>query len=400
MVSSQKKYILFDDQSWQQLLPLTFTRPLAEIRVGILTIREKWEKYLKNSCSHLTQDYLQQKYSLQSGEVNLLINGSVLPTPALVSDIESLNDNEALISGDHLIAVRLKNNEINGFNYQQTDSYKKINFDQDYFKLQHPWEIFEQNGNAIKADYELLTKGRTSEDFIHNNHILHPENIFVEKGAKIDFVTINATSGPVYIGKDAEVMEGSIIRGPFALCDHSSLKLGAKVYGPTTIGPHSKVGGEVNNSVIFAYSNKAHDGFLGNSVVGEWCNIGADSNTSNLKNNYAKVKLWNYQTERFVDTGLQFCGLIMGDHSKCAINTMFNTGTVVGVSSNIFGSGFPRAFIPSFSWGGAGGFTTYKLQKAFEVAEIVMKRRNMVLSEEDKKILENVFHTTASYRKN
>ncbi len=400
MASSQKKYILFDDQSWQQMLPLTFTRPVAEIRIGILTIREKWEKYLKNSCSYLTQDYLQQKYNIQPGEVNLLINGSVIPTPALVSEIENLKDNEALTSGEHLIAVRLKDTDINRFNYQQTGSFKKIKFRQNYVKLQHPWEIFEQNGYAINADYELLTKGRTSEDFIHNNNILHPENIFVEKGAKLDFVTINATNGPVYIGKDTEVMEGSIIRGPFALCDHSSLKLGAKIYGPTTIGPHSKVGGEVNNSVFFAYSNKAHDGFLGNSVIAEWCNIGADSNTSNLKNNYAKVKVWDYQTEQFKDTGLQFCGLIMGDHSKCAINTMFNTGTVVGVSSNIFGSGFPRSFIPSFSWGGASGFTTYNLPKAFEVAEIVMKRRNLAFSDEDKKILETVFQKTASYRKN
>jgi UDP-N-acetylglucosamine diphosphorylase/glucosamine-1-phosphate N-acetyltransferase len=400
MATSQKQYILFDDQSWQQLLPLTFTRPVAEIRIGILTIREKWERHINSTFSYLTQDYLQQKFNLNTGENNLLINGSVLPNPAIISEIERLNDGEALISGNDLIAIQLKKSQINEFHQLNINSFKTINFQDEYFKLQHPWDIFEQNGRAIKEDFELLTKGRTSEEFIYNNNILHPENIFVEKGAKLDFVTINATSGPVYIGKDTEVMEGSIIRGPFALCDHSSVKLGAKIYGPTTIGPHSKVGGEVNNTVIFAYSNKAHDGFLGNSVIGEWCNIGADSNTSNLKNNYATVKLWNYNSEHFEDTSLQFCGLIMGDHSKCGINTMFNTGTVIGVSANIFGSGFPRNFIPSFSWGGASGFTTYRLSKAFEVAEKVMNRRNIELSEADKKILETVFQKTDIYRKN
>jgi len=225
------------------------------------------------------------------------------------------------------------------------------------------------------------------------------EHIFVEEGAKVECAILNASTGPIYIGKDAEIMEGAIVRGPLALCEHAALKMGAKIYGPTTIGPHSKVGGEVNNSVIIGYSNKGHDGFLGNSVLGEWCNIGADSNNSNLKNNYAEVKLWNYPQERFVNTGLTFCGLIMGDHSKCGINTMFNTGTVVGVNANIFGSGFPRNFVASFSWGGAAGFTTYKTADAFEVAARVFDRRGMVFNETEQEILQHVFEITAKYRK-
>ena len=230
-------------------------------------------------------------------------------------------------------------------------------------------------------------------------NLIAQENIFAEEGFKGEFATINASTGPVYLGKDSEIMEGSIVRGPFALCDHSTLKMGAKIYGPTTIGPNSKAGGEINNSVIFGNSNKGHDGFLGNSVLGEWCNIGADSNNSNLKNNYAIVKLWSYKEEKFIDTALQFCGLIMGDHSKCGINTMFNTGTVVGVSANIFGTGFPRNFIPSFSWGGAHGLSTFTLPKALDVAEKVMSRRNLPLDDKDKSILMAIFEKTDKYRR-
>jgi UDP-N-acetylglucosamine diphosphorylase/glucosamine-1-phosphate N-acetyltransferase len=265
--------------------------------------------------------------------------------------------------------------------------------------IENPWDIFSKNGDAIKSDFELVTKGRKSLALSSTNQVIAAENIFVEEGAVVECAILNASTGPIYIGKDAEIMEGSIVRGPFSLGEHSALKLGAKIYGPTTIGPHSKVGGEVNNSVIFGFSNKAHDGFLGNSVLGEWCNIGADSNNSNLKNNYAEVKLWNYNKERFVGTGLTFCGLIMGDHSKCGINTMFNTGTVVGVNANIFGSGFPRNFVASFSWGGAAGFTTYKLKDAFEVASKVFERRSMVFDETEQEILTHVFELTEKYRK-
>jgi UDP-N-acetylglucosamine diphosphorylase/glucosamine-1-phosphate N-acetyltransferase len=261
-----------------------------------------------------------------------------------------------------------------------------------------PWDIFSKNGQAIKDDYELVTKGRKSQPLSATNQVLG-DQVFVEEGAKVECAILNSTTGPIYIGKDAEIMEGSVVRGPLAMCDHSVLKLSTKIYGPTTVGPYSKVGGEVNNSVIFACSNKGHDGFLGNSVLGEWCNIGADSNNSNLKNNYAEVKLWNYTQERFVNTGLQFCGLIMGDHSKCGINTMFNTGTVVGVNANIFGSGFPRNFVPSFSWGGAAGFTTYKLRDAFDVAARVFERRGMVFNEMEQEILTKVFELTEKYRK-
>ena len=261
-----------------------------------------------------------------------------------------------------------------------------------------PWDIFAKNGQAIKDDFAFITRDRKSQQLSSTNQVLG-DNIFVEEGAKVECCILNTTTGPIYIGKDAEIMEGSVIRGPFVLGDHATVKLAAKIYGPTTVGPHSRVGGEVNNSVIFAYSNKGHDGFLGNSVLGEWCNIGADSNNSNLKNNYAEVKLWNYSQERFVGTGLQFCGLIMGDHSKCGINTMFNTGTVVGVNANIFGSGFPRNFVPSFSWGGASGFTTYKLRDAFEVASKVLERREKVFDDIEKEILEKVFELTEKYRK-
>ena len=256
-----------------------------------------------------------------------------------------------------------------------------------------------KNGEAIKQDFELITKGRDSQIISESINIINPDQVFIEEGAKLEFVTLNASSGPIYIGKDTEIMEGSNIRGPFALCEYATVKLGAKIYGPTTIGPHCKVGGEVNNSVLFGYSNKGHDGFLGNSVLGEWCNLGADTNNSNLKNNYAEVRLWDYNTEGFAKTGLQFCGLMMGDHSKCGINTMFNTGTVVGVSANIFGSGFPRNFIPSFSWGGNGGFTTYLTKKAFEVANIVMARRDIEFTEQDAAILEHVFEEAKKYRR-
>ena len=265
-------------------------------------------------------------------------------------------------------------------------------------KVETTWDIFSKNGAAIKADFDLITKNRTSAPIPEKTVAFNSEAIFIEEGAKLPLCVLNATDGPIYIGKNAEIMEGSMVRGPFALCEESTLKMGTKIYGSTTVGPHSKVGGEVNNSVFFGYSNKGHDGFLGNSVIGEWCNLGADTNNSNLKNNYAEVRLWSYETENFAKTGLQFCGLMMGDHSKCGINTMFNTGTVVGVSANIFGSGFPRNFIPSFSWGGAKGFTTYLTSKAFEVAKVVMLRRGIELSEQESAILEHVFELSAAYR--
>lgn len=342
-------YILFDDNVRINLLPLTFTRPVADIRIGILTIREKWEKILKAKTSTKTETYLSKKFPLKIESDNIWINGSVCPNEALIEEIKKIKTNQALISSSIVIACKMSDNRV--FDANQIDSFEKVQSQSKYTSVENLWDIFSKNEEALISDFTLITKGRKSQLISKTNKVINRENIFLEEGAKVECTILNASTGPIYIGKDTEIMEGSIVRGPFSLGEHSTLKLGAKIYGATTIGPHSKVGGEVNNSVIFGFTNKAHDGFLGNSVLGEWCNIGADSNNSNLKNNYAPVKLWNYEKERFINTGLTFCGLIMGDHSKCAINSMFNTGTVVGVSANIFGAGFPRNFVPSFSWG-------------------------------------------------
>lgn len=391
-------YILFDDKSWQNLLPLTFTKPVGEIRTGILTLKEKWEKMLQSPVSYKTEDYLSEKYTIKVATENILINGSVIPNKNLIEEIQQLDTNKALVAGKKILALKINKDQLPNFNPFSIESFEKKNFSSEFISIEWPWDIFKLNEINIKTDFNLITKNKKSKPLSNSNNILAEENIFIEEGAKIEFATLNASEGPIYIGKNTEIMEGSIIRGPFALCEHAVVKIGAKIYGPTTIGPYSKVGGEINNAVIIGYSNKAHDGFLGNSVIGEWCNLGADTNNSNLKNNYTEVRLWNYEKERFIKTGLQFCGLIMGDHSKCAINTMFNTGTVIGVNANIFGGGFPRNFIPSFSWGGAQGFTIYGLDKAFEVAEKVMERRNKILDDKEKKILSYIFEKTSKYR--
>jgi len=388
-------YILFDGNVRNQLLPFTFTRPVADIRIGILTIREKWEHLLGFTTSTVTEDYLSDKYPFVELEKNILINASFLPSENLANIVKGLEENQAVFFEDEPIAFFASEGQEVDFETFDVIQYAY----NDVLRIEHTWDIFSKNAEAIKRDFEMLTEGRESEPIPEGIWAKNPENIFIEEGSSIEFCTLNASEGPIYIGKDAEIMEGALVRGPFALCQHATLKMGAKIYSGTTIGPHSKVGGEVSNSIIFGYSNKGHDGFLGNSVLGEWCNLGADTNNSNLKNNYAEVRLWDYETKRFAKTGLQFCGLMMGDHSKCGINTMFNTGTVVGVSANIFGSGFPRNFIPSFSWGGSGGFTTYKTDKAFEVAKVVMSRRKVELSEMDIKILEHVFEETSAWRK-
>ena len=387
-------YILFDDNTRCRLLPLTFTRPVADIRIGILTIREKWEKMLATKTSTQTIDYLSKKYPLEPAidTDNSWLNGAVCPNYKLIEEIKSLKPNQALFASNILIAANTGNDK--NFDFRLTDGFIKFESHAKAMRVENSWDIFSKNGEAIIADYELITTDRKSFALSPTNQVIDVENIFIEEGANVECAILNASTGPIYIGKDAEIMEGAIIRGPFALCEHSTLKIGAKIYGPTTIGPHCKIGGEINNSVIFGFSNKAHDGFLGNSVLGEWCNIGADTNNSNLKNNYSEVKLWNYEIENFVNTGLVFCGLIMGDHSKCGINTMFNTGTVVGVNANIFGAGFPQNFIPSFSWGGATGFTTYKLKEAIEVASRVFARRGLVFNEIEKEILTHIFEAT------
>ncbi|MCR9154527.1 MAG: GlmU family protein [Bacteroidetes bacterium] len=387
--------IFFDDANRDHLLPLTFTRPSAKLRCGILNLEEKWLKRLPDNLaySYLTEDYLAKKFPLVETDTNLYINPAVCPTQQLMDAVLSLGASETLMKGEIIIASRTKAALLDA-NEQDTEV---LDFEGDFNYISRPYHLFQYNGAELELDYKLLTDGRQSASISETNTIIG-DDVFVEEGAFVEAAVLNAKSGPIYIGKDATVMEGSVVRGPFALCDHSTLKLSAKIYGPTTIGPHCKVGGEVNNSLLLGYSNKGHDGFLGNSVIGEWCNIGADSNNSNLKNNYEEVKLWDYVEGRFAKTGLQFCGLVMGDHSKCGINTMFNTGTVVGVSANIYGGGFPRNFISSFAWGGSGGFTEYRFDKAMKTAALVMERRGIELDEVERDILQVVFDKTASYR--
>jgi UDP-N-acetylglucosamine diphosphorylase/glucosamine-1-phosphate N-acetyltransferase len=388
-------YILFDGTVRNALLPFTFTRPVADIRVGILTIREKWEKHLGSTTTTLTVEYLSDKFPMVEMEENVMINASFLPNDILVEMVRSLEKNQAIFQVDEVIAFYTNDSQ----EEVDFDTYEIIEFNEECIRIEHTWDIFQKNDAALREDFELISDDRKSQPIPKSVNVISSENIFIEEGAKLEFVTLNASTGPIYIGKNAEIMEGSVIRGPFALCESGKVKLASKVYGATTVGPHSVIGGEVNNSVLFGYSNKGHDGFLGNSVLGEWCNMGADSNNSNLKNNYEEVRLWSYETEGFARTGLQFCGLMMGDHSKCGINTMFNTGTVVGVNANIFGAGFPRNFVPSFSWGGASGFTTYLTSKAFQTAKIVMARRQVEFTDEDAAILEHVFEITKKYRK-
>jgi UDP-N-acetylglucosamine diphosphorylase/glucosamine-1-phosphate N-acetyltransferase len=382
--------ILFDDAQVRHLSPFSFTRPAALIRCGILTIAEKWEHIAGHPVSFHAQAHLSPRFPLILKQDNLFVNGRLLPELEVISAIRLLDINQGLWHNGVLIAYRAAT--------EDSSALEPIEYTGPVLMLDRIHQIFTLNHAQIRADFELLTKGRASRQLSKTNIVIGDHPVFLEEGAKAEASIFNTTEGPIYLGKDSEVMEGCMIRGPFALCEHSGVKMGAKIYNGTTIGPHSKVGGEVSNSVIFGYSNKGHDGFLGNSVLGEWCNLGADTNNSNLKNNYEPVKLWNYVTANFEKTGLQFCGLFMGDHSKCGINTMFNTGTVVGVFANIFGSGFPRNFIPSFSWGGPNGFETYAPKKAFQTAEIVMQRRNLQLSEQEKDILNYIFNEETIYR--
>ena len=387
-------YILFDGTVRNALLPFTFTRPVADIRIGIFTIREKWENYLKSTTTTITEEYLSEKYPMVEMEENVLINASFLPNMELVAMVTELTENQAIFYGEEVIAFYSKDTQ------EEVDfsSYEAIEYQGEILRIENTWDIFSKNAEALQADFDFITEDRKSQPISKTNTVINADNIFLEEGAKVECSILNATDGPIYIGANAEVMEGCMIRGGFALGEHSIVKMGAKIYGATTVGPHSRIGGEVNNSVLFAYSNKGHDGFLGNSVLGEWCNLGADTNNSNLKNNYDEVRLWSYETEGFAKTGLQFCGLMMGDHSKCGINSMFNTGTVVGVSANIFGSGFPRNFVPSYSWGGASGFTTYLPKKAFETAKIMMSRRGVEFDAQEEAILNHVFEETKKWR--
>ncbi len=379
--------ILFDtDPNWKNLLPLTFTRPISEIRIGALTIKQKWENWLKTNGSYLTQPYLQKKYPLVENTESLLINSTVCPTNNLVEFIVKLKANQLLSYNGEIIAFVGTKNDLDDLS-----GFENIEITIPLLTVKNVWDIFQKNGEAIKLDLEILCANRKSQPLSKSVTVIGDKNlVFLEEGAKAEACILNTTTGPIYLDKDSEIMEGSVVRGPFVLGEHSALKLCTKIYGATTIGPHSKVGGEVNNSVIFGYSNKAHDGFLGNSVVGEWCNLGADTNNSNLKNNYGSVKLYNYLHKKSVDTGLQFCGLIMGDYSKTGINTMLNTGTVVGVGANIFGGDFPPTQIPNFSWGGAQGFDNYQLEKLFETSEKVYERRGLVFTNIEKELLSEI----------
>jgi len=392
-------YILFDSATRNNLLPLTFTRPVADLRIGILTIREKWEFLLGEKTSTLTEPYLSTKFPLVKAKSNILINGSVCPNRNIVKEVVSLKPGQTLVRDETIIAMALTAESLETFDGETGSEIQTIANESDFIKIDNTWDLFHYNNRELREDFEMITKGRKSQPLSKTNHVINPKDVFIEEGAVVEFSILNASTGPIYIGKEAEVMEGCKIRGPLALCNNAILKMDAKIYGATTIGPHSRVGGEVNNSVLLGYSNKAHDGFLGHSVIGEWCNLGADTNTSNLKNTYEAVKLWCYAEDSFVQTGLQFCGLVMGDHSKSGINTMFNTGTVVGVNANIYGSGFQRNFVPSFSWGGTHGFSDFDLRKAINIAKAVYKRRGLEFDQTEQNILKEIYSLTHKNRR-
>ncbi|MFD0765279.1 putative sugar nucleotidyl transferase [Mucilaginibacter lutimaris] len=389
--------ILFDDDARNTLLPLTYTRPVADLRIGILTIAEKWAKYLDSDFSFHTQPYLQAKFPLNIQSDNIFINGAVCPDEDIVAAIQNLGNGRALRYKDTLIAVRLSGTHAGEFNPNGAYTFEMV-YDKELVIIKHPEDIFKKNDTELRKDFKLLTNGRQSASISSTNTIIG-NDFFAEEGAQAECCTFSTINGPIYLAADTEVWEGTNIRGPFALCDHSQIKMGTKIYGATTIGPYCRIGGEVNNAVVWGYANKGHEGYLGNAVVGEWCNLGADTNNSNLKNNYSDVKLWDYPTQSMRKTGLQFCGLIMADHAKCGINTMFNTGTVVGVGANVFGGGYPPNYIPDFSWGGADGFVEYGFDKMMETTDrVIARRQHRKFNDAEKKILTEVFKLTQPYR--
>ena len=398
---AKRNLILFDDQAWSGLRPLTWLRPVAELRIGLLTMSERWAHLLTGHTSQVTQDYLAEQYPLAIARDNYFINASLLPTPALVERILKLSQGEALTQNDELLAARLDDRAIQRISDEdaQGGDIAGYPYEGEATLLRRPYDLFAHNAAMIATDVELVCGSRHSEPLSDTNTQFGEHEVFVERGASCEACTLNTTDGPIYLGEGVTVMEGSHLRGPLALCANSKVKMGAKLYGGTTVGPHCTVGGEVSNVVMQAYSNKGHDGFLGNAAIGWWCNLGADTNASNLKNNYAPVRVWDYDEERFSESGLQFCGLVMGDHAKCGINTMFNTGTVVGLAANVFGSGYPRAFVPDFAWGGASGQVTHKLNKAYETAERMMARRGRELTEHERDAMEHVYALTSRHRR-
>jgi len=383
--------ILLFDYNRKTLLPFTYTRPVAEIRIGIMTNREHWEWLLEGPTSLLSEEYLSKKYPVWKENENLFLNGAVIPNTPLMDAARGLKLGQRLVQRGIPLAAFAEGWPDPVSPYGR---FRDLEYEGSVEIIKNVWDIFRLNENVLKDQFRLITAGRKSAPVSSTNKLAAPENIFFEEGATAECAMINATAGPVYIGKNAEIMEGAMIRGPFSLGESSTVKMGAKIYGSTSIGPYCKVGGEISNSVIFGYTNKAHDGFLGNSVIGEWCNLGADSNNSNLKNNYSGVKVWNYELNEYENSGLQFCGLFMGDHSKCGINTMFNTGTVTGVSANIFGTGFPPKFIRSFSWGGFDNSPQFQINKATELARQVFRRRGMEFDQTEESILKKVFELT------
>lgn len=382
--------ILFDDSRIADLHPFTLTRAAGELKTGILTHREKWDLWLGEKTFIQTRSYLSALYPQPAASATLYINGALLPDETAVAKARSLKPGEKLVSNNRLL-MACSSAKLGDDIEQDVVDFIELPYDGNVSLVQYAWNIFTWNDKEIKSDFALVTKGRKSAPLSATNQVVNAADIFLEEGAVVEFSIINAATGPVYIGKQAEVMEGCIIRGPFALGEQAVLKMGTRIYGATTIGKGCKAGGEISNSVMYANSNKAHDGFLGNSVVGEWCNLGADTNNSNLKNNYGEVSVWNYASQQYIKTGLQFCGLLMGDHSKCGINTMFNTGTTVGVFANIFGAGFPGKYIPSFTWGGTGESEVFLLDKALELVARVMDRRGKKMDDAEKKVLEHLF---------
>lgn len=394
-----KNLILFDNETRDHLLPFTFTRPVCELRLGALTNRERWEKWMNGTASYITQDYLSEHYDITISELNYLINGSILPTQEIVSLINQMENGGAMLLNGELVAAVLDRDQFNRLMYDDIEDLNSFELEENSApKLNRLWDIFLLNEPAIRSDFKLLTHGRESQPISKTNLVIGNGELFLEPGAIVEGATLNTTKGPIYIGKGAEVMEGSLIRGPFVLGDKGVVKMGSKIYGPTSIGPYCTVGGEVKNVVMFGHSNKGHEGYLGNSVIGEWCNIGADTNCSNLKNNWSEVKLWSYVSGKIEETDQLKIGVFMGDYSMCGINTMFSTGTITGLCCNIFGGGFMPKFMPSFSWGGTENFTTYIPEKAFESVERMMSIHGYHLKAEDRLLLMNVFEETAKYR--
>ena len=403
-MNNEVKVVLFDTfESFENLLPLSYTRPVADFRVGIMTIREKWEHYLPGNYSYKTTEYLGEKFpvAVSADEEAVFVAGNVLPDEDLAARVLALESGGALRDRSGLVAFRGSLRQCG-----ELDSAESSVEGDEVSRIQYVYDIFLENGQEICRDYDLLAKrGKGQAPDASVTIIGSVESsggmprIYIEDGAVVEGAVLNVKNGPIYIGKDAVVMEGACLRGPIALCDNAVVRMGAKVYGSTTIGPYCKVGGELDNAVMFGFSNKAHDGYLGNAVIGEWCNLGAGANASNLKNDYTKIRIWNYHTQRFMRTDLQFCGLIMGDHSKAGINTMFNTATVVGVGVNLHGAGFPRTFIPSFSSGSPeGGFDNVSIDKFMDTAGMVMQRRGLALTDVDRRIFDTIYRSAARFK--